>query len=90
MKIKKNIIHLIGIESNEDLENLLYDLSDEKSNKIFNLFNDIRTNISNYKEDFINQGILNFFNDFEISTNKPNKILINESYYYSLREHLLN
>ena len=36
MKIKKNIIHLIGIESNEDLENLLYDLSDEKSNKIFN------------------------------------------------------
>ena len=82
MKIKKNIIHLIGIESNEDLENLLYDLSDEKSNKIFNLFNDIRTNISNYKEDFINQGILNLFNDFEISTNKQNKLLRNESYYY--------
>ena len=76
--------------SNEDLENLLYDLSDEKSDKIFNLFNDIRTNISNYKEEFINQGILNLYNDFEINTSKPNKILKNESYYYNLREHLLN
>ena len=78
-------------ESNEnDLENIMLDISDNKSDIIFKLFNDIRMNIENYRNEFENNEITNLINEVQNKEEKANFLIKNEALYYQLRECLLN
>ena len=78
-------------ESNEnDLETLIFDISDNKSDNIFKLFNDVRINIENYRNEFENNEISYLINEVEKKEQRGNYFIKNESFYYQLRECLLN
>lgn len=77
-------------KKNENFEDLLNELIDEKSNNIFELFNDIRINPKNYIINTLNQDISNLLEQAEESNTKPNFLIKNENYYYILKGILLD
>ena len=78
-------------EVNEnELENIIFDISDNKSDNIFKLFNDVRMNTENYRNEFENHEITNLINEVQNKEEKGNQLIKNESLFYQLRECLLN
>ena len=77
-------------KSFENLESEVYEISDEKTNQIFELFNNIRL----YPQKYINQtndeSISNILIKANNSPNKPNALLYNNNFYYQFREGLMN
>ncbi len=74
----------------DDLEYYMLEISDDKSNKIFDLFNDIRIYPLNHKsegENFEVGDLIEYANKNPI---KPNYLIKNECCYYQLREILLS
>ena len=79
--------------TNDDLENLMLEISDEKSHKIFEFLNDIRIEPEKYKEEAKNQGLFDLISKAENNKKEkfsiPNFLIRNESCYYQLREDIL-
>ena len=74
----------------DNIEDEIFEISDEKSDKIFELFNNIRL----HSKDYINQSNdENISNLLEKSSNyslKPNALIKSQSLYFQFREGLMN
>ena len=74
----------------DDLEYYMLEISDDKSDKIFDLFNDIRIYPINHKSEAENYNVKDLIEKAEKNPLKPNFLIKNESFYYQLREILLS
>ena len=74
----------------DNIEDEIFEISDEKSDKIFELFNNIRL----HSKDYINQSNdENISNLLEKSANyslKPNALIKSQNLYFQFREGLMN
>ena len=74
----------------DDLEYYMLEISDDKSDKIFDLFNDIRIYPINHKSEAENYNVKDLIEKADKNPLKPNFLIKNESFYYQLREILLS
>lgn len=67
----------------------IFDISDEASDTIFNLFNEMRINPEQFLNDSIDHGLKLVFDQAVAAKQKPIMLIKDEMYYYVIREELL-
>ena len=73
-----------------DIEDVIFDISDDKSESIFNLLNQIRTKPNEHIDDAKAYGVDDIVTKASKSGKIPSLLCQDESYYYELREVLMN
>ena len=73
----------------QDIEDVICDISDDKSESIFNLLNQIRTKPSEYIEEAKAYGVDDIIMKASKNGKVPSLLCQDESYYYELREVLM-
>ena len=74
----------------DNIEDEIFDLNEEKSEKIFQFFNDIRLNPENYINQSNDENISDLLKKADKYPYKPNALIKNSGFFYQLREGLLN
>lgn len=73
-------------QKNGDIEDLIFDISDPTSDKIFDLFNEVRTKPGMYIDKAKEYKLEDIFEKAVKNDNKPALLCKNESFYYALRD----
>ena len=71
-------------------EEKIYEISDEKSDKIFEMFNNVRLYPNNYINQVNEETISNLLKEANEKKYKPNALIKNISFFYQFREGLMN
>ena len=74
----------------DNIEDEIFDLNEEKSEKIFQFFNDIRLNPENYINQSNDENISDLLKKADKNEYKPNTLIKNNSFFYQMREGLMN
>ena len=74
----------------DNIEDEIFDLNEEKSEKIFQFFNDIRLNPKNYINQSNDENISDLLKKADKNKYKPNTLIKNNSFFYQMREGLMN
>lgn len=72
-----------------DIEDLMFDISDEASDKIFKLLNDMRTKPGLFINESCKYQLESIFQKAQGNDKKPNLLCKNEYFYYNIREILV-
>lgn len=73
-----------------DIEDVIFDISDDKSERVFTLLNQIRTKPTDYIDEARAYGVDDIVTKAAKSGKIPSLLCQDESYYYELREVLMN
>ena len=73
-------------QKNGDIEDLIFDISDPTSDKIFDLFNEVRTKPGMYIDKAKEYKLEDIFEKAVKNDIKPSFLCKNESFYYALRD----
>ena len=71
-------------------EDRIYEISDEKSDKIFEMFDNVRLYPSNYINQVNEEKISNLLKEVEKTQIKPNALIKENFFFYQFREALMN
>jgi len=74
----------------DNIEDEIYEISEEKSENIFKFFNNIRLNPKSFINQSNDENISNLLEKADKFPYKPNTLIKNNGYFYQLREGLLN
>ena len=82
------------IKKKNEYENInedeIYEISDEKSDKIFEMFNNVRLHPDDYINQVNEEKISNLLKKVNNNELKPNALIKNISFFYQFREGLMN
>ena len=74
----------------DNIEDTIYEISEEKSENIFKFFNNIRLNPKDYINLSNDENISNLLKKADEYPYKPNALIKNSGFFYQLREGLIN
>ena len=85
----QNDIPKLWNDTSRDLEEVIFDISDDKSESIFTLLNQIRMKPDDYISEAKTYGVDNILIKASKNSKPPSILFQNESYYFELREVLM-